>query len=490
MPTTPTLPTDGVTTVNAALFATYRTAILELQAAGANVQLSISQTAHGFAEKDVLRYGTGSFAKARANLEANCIDVVGIVVSVTDANTFVLHFSGQATGLDAGLTANTVYYLSEATAGLLTATKPTSGYILPILKTQDVATTALMLPMGIRQAVLPVTEGGTGATTASAARTSLGLVIGTDVQAYHATLAAVAGGSYVGAASITTLGTIATGVWQGTAVAVAYGGTGATSAGDARTNLGLGTIATQAANNVNITGGSVTGITDLAVADGGTGASTAADARTNLGAAAASHSHAQSDVTNLTTDLAAKAPLASPTFTGTPAAPTAAPGTNTTQVATTAFVTAAVAAVPVGLSFEISANDGTQDGWTVDAGTWSVTADDTWWNGYYFGNVPSHANNDAAHMTITVPVTGTYIAYVKSAKNAGHGIVELLIDGVSKGTWDAYNATLLNNIFSSGFNLGSLMAGTQYELKVKVNGKNASSTDYYLVFNSILLVKQ
>lgn len=46
---------------------------------------------------------------------------------------------------------------------------------------------------------------------------------------------------------------------------------------------GLGTIATQAANNVSITGGSITGITDLAVADGGTGASNVSDARTNLG---------------------------------------------------------------------------------------------------------------------------------------------------------------------------------------------------------------
>ena len=36
----------------------------------------------------------------------------------------------------------------------------------------------------------------------------------------------------------------------------------------------LGTMSTQNANNVNITGGSITGITDLAVADGGTGAST------------------------------------------------------------------------------------------------------------------------------------------------------------------------------------------------------------------------
>jgi hypothetical protein len=45
---------------------------------------------------------------------------------------------------------------------------------------------------------------------------------------------------------------------------------------------GLGTISTQNANNVSITGGSITGITDLAVADGGTGASSASAARVNL----------------------------------------------------------------------------------------------------------------------------------------------------------------------------------------------------------------
>ena len=37
-----------------------------------------------------------------------------------------------------------------------------------------------------------------------------------------------------------------------------------------------------------------------------------------------------------------RAPLASPTFTGTPAAPTATAGTNTTQIATTAFVNTAI----------------------------------------------------------------------------------------------------------------------------------------------------
>ena len=46
----------------------------------------------------------------------------------------------------------------------------------------------------------------------------------------------------------------------------------------------------------------------------------------------------------LQTQMDTKAPLASPTLTGTPAAPTASAGTNTTQLATTAFVEADVTA--------------------------------------------------------------------------------------------------------------------------------------------------
>ena len=46
--------------------------------------------------------------------------------------------------------------------------------------------------------------------------------------------------------------------------------------------------------------------------------------------------------TTVTNSLALKAPLASPALTGTPTAPTASSGTNTTQVATTAFVQSAV----------------------------------------------------------------------------------------------------------------------------------------------------
>ncbi len=46
-------------------------------------------------------------------------------------------------------------------------------------------------------------------------------------------------GSGVVTSSLTTVGTIGTGVWAGTDVAVAHGGTGASTAASARTNLGL-----------------------------------------------------------------------------------------------------------------------------------------------------------------------------------------------------------------------------------------------------------
>ncbi len=59
----------------------------------------------------------------------------------------------------------------------------------------------------------------------------------------------------------------------------------------------------------------------------------------------ATHSHLIAQVTGLQTALDAKAPLASPALSGTPTAPTAAVGNNTTQLATTAFVAAAIGAL-------------------------------------------------------------------------------------------------------------------------------------------------
>jgi hypothetical protein len=65
------------------------------------------------------------------------------------------------------------------------------------------------------------------------------------------------------------------------------------------------------------------------------------------------NNYAVNSVTQLNSDLTLKAAIASPTFTGVPAAPTAAAGTDTTQLATTAFVKTAVdtaiATTPAGI---------------------------------------------------------------------------------------------------------------------------------------------
>ena len=92
---------------------------------------------------------------------------------------------------------------------------------------------------------LAVADGGTGASDASTARTNLGLVIGTNVQAYDAGLADIAGLAVTDGNFIVGDGTN----WV------------AESGATARTSLGLGTMATQAASSVAITGGTITGTT-------------------------------------------------------------------------------------------------------------------------------------------------------------------------------------------------------------------------------------
>ena len=188
---------------------------------------------------------------------------------------------------------------------------------------------------------LAIADGGTGASDNSTARSNLGLEIGVDIQAYDADLADLADGT-LSAEKVEFLNNVTSDVQsqinaiaddhihtledlnvtasseelnyvqgvtsdiQGqlddkqdinanlTAIAdlthnhdhfiVSDGATWTVRSGpDARLSLGLGSIATQASDNVSITGGSLTDIEDIAVADGGTGASDVTTARSNLG---------------------------------------------------------------------------------------------------------------------------------------------------------------------------------------------------------------
>ena len=73
---------------------------------------------------------------------------------------------------------------------------------------------------------------------------------------------------------------------------------------------------------------------------------------------------------NIAIAVATKADLLSPTFTGVPLAPTAAYGTSSTQIATTAFITAALQAIyPVG-SIYTNASVSTNPATLFGFGTW------------------------------------------------------------------------------------------------------------------------
>jgi hypothetical protein len=85
----------------------------------------------------------------------------------------------------------------------------------------------------------------------------------------------------------------------------------------------------------------------LGFSDGGTGATSQTGARTALAINNVDNTSDANKPISTATQVALdlKAPLASPSFTGIPVAPTATAGTNTTQLATTAFVSAAVNAL-------------------------------------------------------------------------------------------------------------------------------------------------
>jgi hypothetical protein len=107
---------------------------------------------------------------------------------------------------------------------------------------------------------------------------------------------------------------------------------GLASTATARTNLGLGTMATATAADYSTT----TAANGLyyPLSSNPAGYLTTAPVTSVAGRTGA--------ITLAVADVSGAAPLASPALTGTPTAPTATGGTNTTQIATTAFVTAAI----------------------------------------------------------------------------------------------------------------------------------------------------
>lgn len=109
----------------------------------------------------------------------------------------------------------------------------------------------------------------------------------------------------------------------------------AVSAGDDHLRLIKSTVK---ATFPNVSGAVTATHTELNILDGVTSSTAELNILDGVTATTAELNYVAGVTSAIQTQVNAKAALASPTFTGTPAAPTAAAGTNTTQIATTAFV--------------------------------------------------------------------------------------------------------------------------------------------------------
>lgn len=142
--------------------------------------------------------------------------------------------------------------------------------------------------------------------------------------------------------------------------------------------------------------------------------------------------------------LGTYAPLASPTFTGTPAAPTATAGTNTTQLATTAYVENAVfgeSSVPIGSTAVVLTT--TQMGTQIIKLTGTLTANSTVSFGSQVGEWNVYNATSGAFSLTAISSTGA--ATVVLAQGAVTSLINDVSAGILSSTVAAAGVTSFNS---------------------------------------------
>ena len=251
---------------------------------GASSAINVAQTAHGFSKGQLLRFdgsaGVQHYVLANANNATNA-DVICIVSSVIDANNFTLTTQGFISGLS-GLTPGASYFLSNTIPGGYALTEPTTaGHVSKPVLMAISSTQALFTNMrGIGVSILSVAPE-------------------VAVQTNNSEKYLTTNGSNTSWASpVTTF------------------------------NTRSGAVTLTSADVVN-----ALGFTPYNGSTNANGYITSSSVVTSFNARTGPITLTLTDIVN-----AGAASAASPTLTGTPLAPTASLGTNTTQIATTAFV--------------------------------------------------------------------------------------------------------------------------------------------------------
>jgi hypothetical protein len=174
---------------------------------------------------------------------------------------------------------------------------------------------------------------------------------------------------------------------------------------------------------------------------------------------------------NIATAVATKADLASPTFTGTPLAPTASAGTNTTQLATTAFVQSALSALyPVGAIY-INATSSTNPATSLGFGTWTAFGAGRVMVGFDSGNALFDTAEETGGSADAITVSHTHTA-TSTVTDPSHS------HSVNAG------ATVSNQLISGGTvnlgatNTGSAVTGITVATSIASTGSSGTNANY------------
>jgi hypothetical protein len=108
------------------------------------ISWDVNQAAHGLAAKDAVYVnGSGNYVKGKADAAATL--AMGVVSAVAGVDDFTFAQVGRFTNAAHGWAVGATYYLSNATAGLLTDAEPVSGFSQPMVTVLD-ANTLMVVP--------------------------------------------------------------------------------------------------------------------------------------------------------------------------------------------------------------------------------------------------------------------------------------------------------------------------------------------------------
>lgn len=397
----------------------------------------------------------------------------------TDLNRIAYQFSGTLTANMEIVVPNTVqqYWVRNTTTGAYTLTVKTAAGTGVVVVQNGAAimycdgTNVVEADTNNLSSPIAISQGGTGATTAGTALinlggTSLGIGVFTAVNSAVARAALGAAGSGANA-DITSLSGLTT------PLSAPQGGTGYSSYTNGQ--MLIGNTTTGQLSKATLTAG--TGVTVTNAPGSVTIAATGPDTFPSAGIVYSTGSAwgASYTTSGTGTQLAL---TASPTFTGTPAAPTATAGTSTTQIATTAFVTAtafsSVLPGQTGNAGKFVTTDGVNASWSYVPLTSGVT-----------GTLPV-GNGGTGATTLTGYVKGNGASAMTASATVPVGDLSgtLPIAQGGTGATDAGTARTNLSAASSGANSDiTSLTGLTTALSVGQGGTGSTS----LTLNNVLL---